>query len=38
MSEDSKDNRAQIRRTTWTLALIALGFYVGFILVGVLRS
>lgn len=37
MSEQS-DNRASIRRTTWILVGVALAFYVGFIMIGVLRS
>lgn len=37
MSEQT-DNKANIRKTTWILAGIALAFYVGFIMVGVLRS
>ena len=37
-SNNQPDNQAAIRRTTWILAGVALSFYVGFILVGVLRS
>lgn len=42
MSEDTRsdrsENRSAIRRSTWTFALIAIAFYVGFIMIGVLRS
>jgi len=34
----STDQGRSIRRTTWVLALIALGFYAGFILLGVLNA
>ena len=37
MSGASVD-RARIRRTTLILSLVALGFYLGFILIGVLRA
>ena len=37
MNDDTQDRKAGIRRTTWTLALIALAFYLGFIALGVLR-
>jgi len=32
------DNKANIRRTTWILATVALAFYAGFILINVLRA
>ena len=32
------ERRRRVRRMTIGLALVALGFYVGFILLGVLRS
>jgi len=32
------ERRRRVRRMTVGLALVALGFYVGFILLGVLRS
>ena len=35
---DSKADRSGVRRTAWTLALIALAFYVAFIMVGVVKS
>ncbi len=38
MSTPDADRSAKIRRTTTTLVVVALAFYVGFILVGVLRS
>ena len=34
----SNSDRSGVRRTAWALALIALAFYVGFILIGVVRS
>jgi uncharacterized membrane protein (DUF485 family) len=38
MNADTDDNKAKIRRSAWTLVLVALAFYFGFILLGVLRS
>ena len=35
---DEQERKRNIRRTTLIVAGIALAFYVGFILVGVLRS
>jgi hypothetical protein len=35
---DEQERKRSIRRTTLIVAGIALAFYVGFILVGVLRS
>ena len=35
---DTSDQKKNIRRTAIVMALIALAFYVGFILLGVLRS
>ena len=35
---DEQERKKNIRRTTLIVAGIALAFYVGFILVGVLRS
>jgi hypothetical protein len=35
---DEQERKKRIRRTTLIVAGIALSFYVGFILVGVLRS
>ena len=35
---DDQERKKNIRRTTLIVAGIALAFYVGFILVGVLRS
>jgi hypothetical protein len=35
---DEQERRKNIRRTTLVVAGIALAFYVGFILIGVLRS
>ena len=32
------ENRKQVRRTALLLALVALAFYAGFILMGVLRA
>ena len=37
MTGESAD-RSRIRRTTWVLSLVALAFYLGFILVGVLKA
>lgn len=34
----SNSDRRGIRRTAWALALIALAFYIGFIMIGVVRS
>lgn len=31
-------DRSRVRRTAWALAAIAMAFYLGFILVGVLKS
>lgn len=38
MSTPDTDQSAKIRRSTMTLVVVALAFYVGFILVGVMRS
>ena len=38
MTDEQKDRRKGIRRTTIILVAIALAFYVGFILIGVLRA
>ncbi len=38
MSEADPDRRRRIRRTAIVLAIIALGFYFGFILMSVLRA
>jgi hypothetical protein len=35
---DEQERRRNIRRTTLVVAGIALAFYIGFILIGVLRS
>jgi hypothetical protein len=35
---DEQERRKRIRRTTLIVAGIALAFYVGFIMIGVLRS
>ncbi len=37
MNQQGAD-RSRIRRTTWVLSLVALAFYLGFILVGVLNA
>jgi len=37
-SADRAGNRSAIRRTTWIMVIIALAFYLGFIMIGVLRS
>lgn len=33
-----EDRKKAIRRTTWIVAGIAVAFYLGFILIGVLRA
>jgi len=38
MSPVPEDRRRSVRRTALALGLIALAFYIGFILVGVYRS
>jgi hypothetical protein len=38
VSSDDDERRRRIRRTTVLLALIALAFYVGFILMSVMRG
>ena len=38
MSAPDAEQSAKIRRSTMTLVVVALAFYIGFILVGVLRS
>ena len=38
MTMDDATRRRNIRRTTWVVAGIALAFYLGFILMGVLRA
>ncbi len=38
MSEREEETRRRIRRTTVILVIVALAFYLGFILSGVLRS
>ncbi len=38
MSERDEETRRRIRRTTIILVIVALAFYVGFILSGVIRS
>jgi len=35
---DDKERKKNIRRTTWLVSAIALAFFVGFILMGVLRA
>ncbi len=38
MTDEQKDRRKNIRRTTIILVAVALAFYLGFILIGVLRA
>jgi hypothetical protein len=38
MTPDLSNRRSLVRRTALLLGLLALGFYVGFILMAVLRS
>jgi len=38
MTRDDNEQRRNIRRTTFIMAGIAIAFYLGFILMGVLRA
>ena len=38
MTNDQKERRKGVRRTTIILVAVALAFYLGFILIGVLRA
>ena len=38
MTANDADRRRNVRRTAWIMAGIAVAFYVGFILMGVLRA
>lgn len=38
MTRDDSEQRRNIRRTAWIMAGIAIAFYLGFILMGVLRA
>jgi hypothetical protein len=38
ITTDDAARRARIRRSTWLLGLVALAFYVGFIVMSVSRS
>jgi len=38
VSEDDSDRRRRVRRTTIILATIALAFYIGFIVMSVVRA
>ncbi len=38
MNENTADKRKAVRRTTIILVTIALAFYLGFVLMGVLRA
>lgn len=37
-SSDCSSDRSRVRRTTLVLTLVALAFYVGFILIGVVNA
>jgi uncharacterized membrane protein len=38
VTDEKKDRRKGVRRTTIILVAVALAFYLGFILIGVLRA
>ena len=38
VTDEQKDRRKGVRRTTIILVAVALAFYLGFILIGVLRA
>jgi len=38
VTDETKDRRKGVRRTTIILVAVALAFYLGFILIGVLRA
>ena len=38
MTDDQKERRKGVRRTAIILVAVALAFYLGFILIGVLRA